>query len=475
MNLHPDPKSTAVAGRRPVRARRWLALAALLATAALRPEVANAQIIALSSASVVEGNSGSVVLKIPVNFIGAQPNTVTGTVSAVPLSGVAFNPATSGTACGAGVDFVGFTNVPFSIPPNTPNGTLSINVEVCGDTVNESNEHIFVSLVASAGAECTGDSCGAIGTIIDDDDAPTMSINNISTSEPLSGAKKASFTVTLSHASTVPTTVNFRTRDGTARAACALCNPPVLFPDYNATSGTLTIPALALSGKIFVIINADPANEGSQTFFVDLSAPVNATLADRTGQATIIDNSLFIGGFDLTPADVVARVGETFDYTLEWTVPPNLVWRNLKSLDLRLRHGHRTAAWLRWDEASNRFSLCQRVGQGNADDDSDDDDANASRRGRTAAAAAVSCGAGVLPGSGDLLMTPYVVVRMDRTKVTGSGPTGQGVTLQIALTPRAAAAGTRWRAELGAADDFGNVDDFVRGGTLEVQALRSRH
>ena len=453
------------------RGWRWLALASLLCATALRPEAAMAQVVVLSDASLFEGNAGTRVLSIPFNFIGQQTATVTGTVSAIPLSGNGFNAATSGAACAGNVDFVGFVNVPFSIPPNTPNGTLTVNILVCSNTVVEPNEHIFVSATITAGASCSGDSCGAIGTILDDDGPPSISINNISTSEPVVGTKNAAFTVSLSHASALETRVNFRTRDNTARAPCVGCSPPVVSPDYNVSSGILTIAPNVLTGQIGVTIRGDQVPENAETFFVDLSAPVNATIADGTGQATIIDTTLSIGGFDLTPAAAEARIGETVDYTLDWTVPDNLVWRNLKSLDFRLRDHHRTALWLRWDEASNRFSLCSSVaGRDNhADDDNDEGD---DRRGALARAdqqRRVVCGPGELPGTGAILATPFALVHMSQTAVVGSGPTGQRVTLKLSLQMLERSAGHTYRVGLAAADDFGNEDPFVRAATLVVQ------
>ena len=450
------------------RSWRWLALASLLCAAALRPEAAMAQTVALSRASIFEGNAGTRVLKIPFDFIeGPQPVAVTGTVRAVGT--IAQGWATSGAACGGNVDFVHLVNVPFTIAPNTPNGTHYINIQICGDTVIERNEEISVSAtLTGGGGGCK--SCSTIGTILNDDGPPGISINNISISEPLARTRNATFTVSLGHASALETRVNFRTRDGTARAPCFDCLPPVVSPDYNVSSGTLTIAPNVLTGTISVAIRGDQVPENAETFFVDLSAPVNATIFDGTGQATIIDTTLSTGGFDLTPAAAEARTGETVDYTLDWTVPDNLVWRNLKSLDFRLRDHHRTALWLRWDEASNRFSLCSSVA--GHDNHADDDDEGDDRRGALARAGQqrrVVCGPGELPGTGAILATPFALVHMSQTAVVGSGPTGQRVTLKLSLQLLERSAGHTYRVGLAAADDFGNEDPFVRAATLVVQ------
>lgn len=57
--------------------------------------------------------------------------------------------------------------------------------------------------------------------------------------------------------------------------------------DYQAASGTLTIPAGQTSGTITVLVNGDRLGEPNETFVVNLSAPTNATIADGQGVGTI--------------------------------------------------------------------------------------------------------------------------------------------------------------------------------------------
>ena len=61
------------------------------------------------------------------------------------------------------------------------------------------------------------------------------------------GTRPATFTVSLSAAYDVPVTVNYATANGTATAGS----------DYQAASGTLTIPAGQTSGTITVLVNGD--------------------------------------------------------------------------------------------------------------------------------------------------------------------------------------------------------------------------
>lgn len=467
------PGRVAMTRRRAMRARAGACAVALVA--ALLPGVAAAQpapVMVVQSASTFEGNVGTRILVLPVAFIGLPQTTVTGLVSALPLGpGGGFNPATGAVVCGPGVDFEQFSNVPFTIPPNTPNGTLSVNIRICSDAVVEPDQHILVTLGNLTGAVCLPESCAAIGTIRNDDGTPTMSINSITTSEPLLGSKVVNFKVSLDQPSALATTVNFATRNGTARTSTS-CAPFACAGDYVGRSGTLTIPAQALAGTISVTIFSDQVSEPDETFFVDLSNALNATLADASGRATIMDTTLGIGGFDLSPDDEVVRPGEQIVYSLDWTVPPNLVWRNLKSIDFRVRDGRKIALWTRWDEASNTFSLCRSKARGHdADDDEIDDHEDKADHGRRHG---VVCSAADLPGSPAVLGTRLARLHLAGSSVLGSGPTGPSVTLQMAVSFAAKAAGRSYRLEVAAVDDFGNEDPFTHAGEVRVHKAGRR-
>jgi len=408
-------------------------------------------LMALGNATVFEGNSGTTILKLPVTLGGPNATTITGLASAVTISGTGFHPATAGSACTAGVDFISFSNVPFSIPPNTPNGTLSVNVTICGDSVIEPDEQIFVFLSnVTGGAFCTSESCAAIGTIADDDGPPSISINDIATSEPAFGTKTVSFTASLNHASSQTVTAHFATRDGTAK----ICTLNLLnCGDYLPTSGTLTIPPNTLSTTIPVTIRGDGIQEPTETFFVDLSSPTNATIRDGTGQATILDTTITIGSFDVSPDDAFVANGDAVAFDVVWTVPDGQVWRDLQSLDFRIGEGN-PVLWVRWDEHSNTFSLCEQGGN--------EDGANV--RGPP-----VHCGAGAAPGSAAPLVTSSSQLILADTTVVGSGPTGQSVALHLVVRFGPEIKSRSYPIELAGANDFGNVDKFVRATMVTVE------
>ncbi|HEY6122106.1 MAG TPA: PQQ-dependent sugar dehydrogenase, partial [Pyrinomonadaceae bacterium] len=115
-------------------------------------------------------------------------------------------------------------------------------------------------------------------------------INDISVAEGDSGTTTANFTVTLSPATNQTVTVQFATANGTANAP----------GDFLNTSGIVTFNPGQTSQPISVAIVGDTTVEADETFFVNLSLPVNATTADAQGQATILNDD--VCGYSFSPA-----------------------------------------------------------------------------------------------------------------------------------------------------------------------------
>ena len=423
---------------------RWVAMLAVVLALSCGTVMAQAPFMFVDDASIFEGNAGTSILKLPVRFVGTQNSTVTGTVSATPMSGTGFNTPVGGGSCGGSVDFQQFNNSPFSIPPNTPNGTLTVNITICGDAAIEPNEHIFVSFSNVVGADCSLEgACNAIGTITDDDGPPAMSINNVSVSVLPGQTRSAVFTVSLNHSFTSQVSAHFATRDGTAKAQTT-----TNIGAYQATNGTVMIPAGSLSATIGVTV----LGHGGGTFFVDLSIPTNSTIADGTGQGTIKIVDLTIGNFEVSPDDVQVKLGERKNFAITWTVPDGEVWRDLSTLDIRIGRGS-NAFWIRWSETPNTFRLCRTGGNGDDDDESQP----------------VNCSAGVLPGSGEVLESGIARLYLADSSVVGSGPTGQSVTLNLSVEFLAKAAGHLYDIELAATDDFNHKDSFVDAATVRIE------
>ena len=129
------------------------------------------------------------------------------------------------------------------------------------------------------------------GTIMNDD--PDLKINDVRINEGNSGTSMATFTVSLTSASTSDVSVHYATADGTATAGS----------DYTATSGTVTIPAGSTSAHVQVPILGDTAVEPDETFFVNLTNPVNGSITDGQGQGTILNDDNTISVSDVTLAE----------------------------------------------------------------------------------------------------------------------------------------------------------------------------
>jgi hypothetical protein len=221
--------------------------------------------LSVNDVSIVEGNAGS--------------STATFTVSLSVASGqaVTFGWATAAGSATAGSDYVAAGGTR-TIAAGATSATIGITVN--GDVLDELDETYGVSL-SNPGNATIADGSG-LGTITDDDAAPTLSVNDVSVTEGNAGATTATFTVTLSGASGKAVTVDWATADGTA----------IQPSDYTVGSGTLTFVPGDTTRSIIVTVNGDVDAELGETFRVLLSAASNATLGDAVGVGTIVDDEL---------------------------------------------------------------------------------------------------------------------------------------------------------------------------------------
>ncbi|MFC5578225.1 Calx-beta domain-containing protein [Lysobacter niabensis] len=139
----------------------------------------------------------------------------------------------------------------------------------------------------------SGDGCSSVCRI----DTPTtsLSIGNASVTEGNSGTKVMTFTVRLSQPSLSPVRYNIATRNSTAVAGS----------DYVARSLTgVTIPALETVSAFTVTINGDLVKEPNETFLVNVSGVVGASVADAQGVGTITnDDSSLLSVADISIAE----------------------------------------------------------------------------------------------------------------------------------------------------------------------------
>ncbi|MCL4205835.1 MAG: PKD domain-containing protein, partial [Pirellulaceae bacterium] len=111
-------------------------------------------------------------------------------------------------------------------------------------------------------------------------DVPPLPTLEIADEKVDESAGSITFTVTLKLASDREVRVNYATANGTAGSRY----------DYTTKRGTLKIPAGATSGQIIVPIKNDTKHEEPEVFYVNLSRPKNATLADNQATGTIWDD-----------------------------------------------------------------------------------------------------------------------------------------------------------------------------------------
>jgi hypothetical protein len=159
--------------------------------------------------------------------------------------------------------------------------TRTVAVTVISDAIDEADGTFSLELTGAKGAVISD--AEGIATINDDDPAPTVAVGG-STSVPEGQTGDTSFAsidVSLSAASGKNVSVGWTTVDGTATAAGT---------DYAPDGGTLVFAPGETDKVVVIPVIGDNATEGDETFDVDLSAPVNATLGNATDAVTIVDN-----------------------------------------------------------------------------------------------------------------------------------------------------------------------------------------
>ena len=223
--------------------------------------------LSINDVSVTEGNSGT--------------TTATFTVSlSAPAQGtdVTFDIATQdNTATTANNDYVAKTLTNQIIPAGQTSYMFTVTVN--GDATIEPNEAFFVNVTNVVAANVL-DGQG-LGTI-QNDDTPTLSINDVSVNEGNSGTTTFSFTVSLSVPAAGNVMFDIATQDNTATTADN---------DYVARSLTgQTITAGNTTYTFDVTVNGDTAVESNESFFVNVSNVSGASVTDGQGLGTILND-----------------------------------------------------------------------------------------------------------------------------------------------------------------------------------------
>ncbi len=228
----------------------------------------------INDVTVTEGTNPTAVFTVTLNYPGTLRDFIT-TVDYTTSNGAATDPG----------DYTQSSGTVTFLPGPTPGGSVTqmISIPIANDALAEPTETFTVTLSNASPAFpiLRSGTC----TILDNDapppNSPTLSVNDVTVTEGNGGTTNAVFTVSLSAASNLGVTVDFATTDGSATVADN---------DYNGASGAIVFSPLVTTMTVSVVIVGDTRSEGNENFFVNLSNPSFATIADGQGVGTIVDD-----------------------------------------------------------------------------------------------------------------------------------------------------------------------------------------
>ena len=232
--------------------------------------------LSISDVTLTEGNSGTTNADFAVTLFGNPTQTVT------------VDYATADGSAVAGSDY---TSADDTLTFVAGGAKQSVLVGVIGETTYENDETFSVGLSNATNATIL-DATG-LGSILNDDPQPTLSIADTTIAEGYTGTTPATFNVTLSNPSAFAVMVDYDTSDDTAVAGT----------DYLTTTGTLTFTPGLTQNTAVVTVNGDVIAETEETFFVTLSNPNGGSILDGQAVGTILDGE----GFNYTYLPIVLK------------------------------------------------------------------------------------------------------------------------------------------------------------------------
>lgn len=240
-------------------------------------------------ATITDDDEGGPTISIGDATAGEAQGEAAFTVAlSLPLTdAVTVDYATADGSATAGADYQSKSGTLTFEPGQT---VKQIAVPVLTDSLPEVGETYAVNLSNATGA-AIADGVG-IGTITDDD-TPSITIGNATTTEGNAATVNAVFSVTLSIQSSQTVSLSYATADGSATAPS----------DYQATSGSLTFDPGQTVKQIVVPLVGDSVPEINETYAVNLSSATGASITDGVALGTITD--------DDTPTITVANATVT--------------------------------------------------------------------------------------------------------------------------------------------------------------------
>ena len=248
----------------------------------------------IGNVAMNEGNTGTTEFIFTVTKTGST--ALSASVDVVTANGAAVAPG----------DYTALLATTLTFAPGETSKTVTVLVN--GDTTFEANENFFVNLSNATGATIADGQ--AIGTITNDDAAPTIAIDDVTMNEGNSGTTSFNFTVTKSGSTAVSASVSLATANGTAIAP----------GDYTALPAqSLSFGPDETSKTITVLVNGDTTFEPNESFFVNLSTPANATIADSQGVGTITNDDA-AGAVSISIGDATVAEGNSATTNAVFTV-----------------------------------------------------------------------------------------------------------------------------------------------------------
>ncbi|UPY36670.1 Calx-beta domain-containing protein [Sediminicoccus sp. KRV36] len=226
--------------------------------------------LSISDAQLTEGDAGTKQMLFNVSL------------SRAATSAVSVTYATQAGTAAAGSDFTAASGT-LSFSAGQVSKTIAVTIR--GDTVVEADESFTLLLGTATGATILDGS--GLGTMLNDDVPPSLSISDAQITEGNSGTKQMLFTVALSRAATSAVSVTYATQAGTALLGTATAGS-----DFTAASGTLSFSAGQVSKTIAVTIRGDTVVEADESFSLLLGTATGATISDGSGLGTILNDDL---------------------------------------------------------------------------------------------------------------------------------------------------------------------------------------
>ena len=287
-------------------------------TLALGSPTGDASLVApLNTTYTILNDDGAATVTFSTSS-ASSPENIGGNIPTLVVNGTVVAPTTvtlttGGTATGGGVDYT-LSSTTINIPAGVySNGTINLGLSITGDVIVENDETVILTLSGSTGDANLVAPLSTTYTILNDDNyIATISASDAVASE--AGLTTGTFQVSLNttNVSGDAIVVNYSV-SGSAIAGT----------DYNALSGTVSIPNGSQTNTITVTPIEDTLVEGSESVTLNIIAGTGYAIgASSNATVNIADNdtaSISINSATVTVNEAAESV--TFTVTLTGTVP----------------------------------------------------------------------------------------------------------------------------------------------------------